>query len=249
MLSIICVYNDKAVLDEYLLKSLTTQSENYELILIDNVKGKFKSAPEALNYGGNKANGDYLMFVHQDVELKSNVLLKDIEKIMNTLDNCGIAGVAGVPENEFQLKSNIQNGIPPMLPGDEIKIPTQVQTLDECLIIIPKSVFIKYKFDENLVGWHLYSVDYCLNIKDHGFKVYVIPADVYHRSYMLHYPKEYYQILEIIFKKHRDRYKKIHTSCGVWNTSYPIIWYIFLNTQTGSFIKKLIDYYRIKLHK
>ncbi len=242
MFSIICVYNNKEILDEYLLKSLNIQSREYELILIDNVKIKFKSASEALNYGGNNAKGEYLLFVHQDVELKSDRWLEDTEKIMDTLENCGIAGVAGVPENEFQLKSNMQNGIPPVSPGEEIKIPTIVQTLDECLLIIPKSVFIKYKFDENLVGWHLYGVDYCLNIKERGFNVYAIPTFVYHRSYMTNYPKEYYQLLKIIFDKYRDQYKKIYTSCGIWNTSYPITWYVFLNTRIGFLIRKIRDY-------
>lgn len=241
MISIVCVYNDKEVLEQYLLKSLNTQSVEYELILIDNIQGKFKSAPEALNYGGNKAKSDYLMFVHQDVELKSDKWLEEIENVVNSLDNCGIAGVAGVPENEF-LKSNIENGIPPVKPGEEIKIPTHVQTLDECLVIIPKSVFIEHKFDEKLLGWHLYTVDYCLSIKKQGFNVYVLPSHTYHRSYMIQYPLEYFQLLKIIFQKHKEDYKMIYTSCGIWNTSYPITWYIFLNTKIWFFIKSIINY-------
>ncbi len=248
MISIICVYNDKEVLENYLLKSLTTQSVEYEVILIDNIDGKFKSAPEALNYGGDKANGDHLMFVHQDVELISNKWLEDNEKVIKRLDNCGIAGVAGISENEFRLKTNIKHSTAHIPAGDEINIPTEVQTLDECLIIIPKAVFNEFKFDEKLVGWHLYSVDYCLNIKKQGFKAYVIPAHAYHRSYYFGYPKEYYQLLKLIFEKHRANYKIIHTSCGVFNTSYPIVWYIFLNTKVGFFIRSIIDYLLLKFN-
>jgi hypothetical protein len=246
MISIVCVYNDKEVLDKYLLKSLTTQSVEYELILVENIKENFKSASEALNHGANKAKGDYLMFVHQDVDLKSNRWLEYIEKAMNTLNNCGIAGVAGIPENEFKIKSNIENGIPPTSVGEKIKVPTKVQTVDECLVIIPKSVFKEFKFDEKLGGWHLYAVDYSLNIQKYGFNVYVLPTYVYHRSYMLHYPKEYYQTLKLLYKKYKDDYKMIHSCCGVWNTSYPIRWYLFLNTRIGYPIKAFIDYYRIK---
>ncbi len=246
MISVICVYNDRDLLDKYLLKSLKTQSVKYELILLDNTKQKFKSAPEALNYGGNKAKGDHLLFVHQDVDLKSDARLKNIEEIMDGLNNCGIAGVAGIQMNEYKIKSNIENGIPPIPVGEKIKIPTEVQTLDECLVIIPKSVFQTYKFDEKLVGWHLYTVDYCLNIKKQGFNVYVLPTYIYHRSYMLHYPQEYYELLEIIFDKYKDHYKRIHSCCGVYNTSYPMKWYLFLNTRVGYLVKSLIDYYRIK---
>ena len=52
MLSIICVYNNRDILEKYLLNSLKVQSIEYELILIDNTSGKFNSAAKALNYGG-----------------------------------------------------------------------------------------------------------------------------------------------------------------------------------------------------
>lgn len=243
MISVICVYNDKQVLEEYLLRSLRTQSTEYELILLDNTNDKYKNAPEALNYGGNKATGDYLMFVHQDVDLKSSTRLKEIETMMDKLDNCGIAGVAGVPENGT-LKSNIENGIPPNKPGEEINLAIPVQTLDECLVIIPKPIFQEYKFDEKLTGWHLYSVDYCLNIIKQGYYAYVLPVYIYHRSYMIYYSKDYYKMLKIIFSKYRDDYKKIYTSCGTWNTNYPIKWYLFLNTTIGYKLKSLLDKFR-----
>ena len=38
MMSIVCVYNNKTILEEYLLKSLKKQTSKYELILVDNRK-------------------------------------------------------------------------------------------------------------------------------------------------------------------------------------------------------------------
>ena len=67
MISIVCVYNNKEILNKYLIKSLESQTEDYELILLDNTQNKFNSAAKALNNGGRKAKGDYIMFVHQDV--------------------------------------------------------------------------------------------------------------------------------------------------------------------------------------
>jgi hypothetical protein len=60
MISVICVYNDEKVLRANLLSSLRRQDAKYELILVDNTKGTFKSLPKALNYGGNKAKGEVL---------------------------------------------------------------------------------------------------------------------------------------------------------------------------------------------
>lgn len=240
MFSVICVYNNKKILREYLLKSLKTQSQEYELILLDNRDSKYKSAPEALNLGGSRAKGDYLIFVHQDVDFKSETWLEDAEKILEKLNNWGIAGVAGVPQDGV-LKSNIENGIPPMKPGEEVDEPTPVQTLDECLVIIPRTIFQNYKFDEELDGWHLYSVDFCLNIKRSGYNVFLLPLHLYHRSCMIHYPPEYYDMLKILFMKYKYEYQKIYTSCGEWKTRYPLSWYKFLNTRVGLVFKNLID--------
>ena len=112
MISIVCVYNNKEILENYLLKNLSTKSVEYELILIDNTNGKFKSAAEAINYGGKKAKGNYLMFVHQDVNLSSPSWLMDVESILKNLDNLGVAGVAG-SIGETEIISNIKDGIPP----------------------------------------------------------------------------------------------------------------------------------------
>jgi hypothetical protein len=47
---------------------------NYELILVDKIQNKFKSAAQALNYGGKKAKGEYIMFV-LDVDLSSSTMV------------------------------------------------------------------------------------------------------------------------------------------------------------------------------
>ncbi|MEN6553018.1 MAG: glycosyltransferase, partial [Methanobacterium sp.] len=162
MISIICVYNNEESLENHLLKSLNVQKVHYELIFLDNSNGKFSSASEALNYGGNKAKGEYLMFVHQDYDLESDTWLADAEEIINNLENVGIVGVAG--KYDRNMISNITTGVPPVLAGPiQIKEPKKVQTLDECLIIIPKKVFEEIQFDEDVCdNWHLYATDYCL---------------------------------------------------------------------------------------
>lgn len=74
--SIICVYNNKNILDKSLIKTLDEQTfKDYELILIDNTSGQYKNAGEGLNYGASRAQGTYLLFLHQDVAFLNKTAL------------------------------------------------------------------------------------------------------------------------------------------------------------------------------
>ena len=223
MISIVCVYNDGKILNDYLLKSLKNQTVDYELITVDNTEGKYKSAAEALNHGGRRAKGKYIMFVHQDVDLTSNSWLKEVEKMLDSLQDLGIAGVAG-KKDERGVMTVIKHGNPPEPAGSiTIKKPEEVQTLDECLTIVPKPVFDVLQFDEKVCdNWHLYAVDYCLSVKKLGFDVYAIPMFVYHRSAAYSFSEKYYLTLEKVLKKHKKHYKQIYTTMGDWSTLYPL---------------------------
>ena len=247
MISVVCVYNNKRILQDYLLKSLKHQTAKFQLILIDNTNGKFKSAAEALNYGGKQARGRYIMFVHQDVDLSSSLWLEKVEKMLNKLPNLGVAGVAGKSENRRYIITNIKQGNPPKLAGKiQIKKPTKVQTLDECLIIVPRSVFNKIKFDEETCdNWHLYAVEYCLTVRRYKYNIYVLPIYVYHRSPGYSMSKEYYSTLKKVLKKYGGRYKTIYTTMGDWNASYPLkIQRVYKNIKR--FIITLLEILRIK---
>ena len=237
MISVVCVYNDVSVFNDFLLKSLKNQSFEFELIKIDNSQNDCRSAASALNYGGRKAKGKYIMFVHQDVDLSSNTWLDDLEKMLAPLQNLGIAGVAG-KKDETGVITNIKHGNPPKLAGEiQINKPTKVQTLDECLIIIPKSIFNVLQFDDKMCDdWHLYGVDYCLSAKKMGFEVYTIPMNIYHLSTGVpnksrwqvilnlgSLPSGYYISLKKLLNKHKNYSKQIYTTCGNWNTSSPLI--------------------------
>lgn len=228
MIAIICVYNNRDNLNDYLLKGLKNQSVDYELILIDNTHGKFTSAAEALNYGWKNAKGKYLMFIHQDYELDSDTWLEETEEILNNIKNLGVAGVAG--KYDRNCISNIKTGLPPALAGPiQIKEPKKIQTLDECLIIIPKKIFENIQFDEiTCDNWHLYATDYCLTVKKKGYDAYVIPMGGYHASPGYSFSEEdYYSTVQKLRKKHKNDYKWIYTTTGSWSTVYPLFLQIF----------------------
>ena len=227
MISVICVYNDRGILEDFLLKGLKDQTVDFELILVDNTKGMFSSAAEALNHGANNAKGKYLLFVHQDIDLSWNKWLEESEKILDSLADLGIAGVAGRSESELGTLSNIEHGIPPSgvrgINGRGVIRPEIVQTLDECLVIIPRTIFDMAKFDAKTCdGWHLYAVDYCLSLERLGIKAYVLPMYVYHASAANSMSESYFAALGRVLKKHKDHYGPIHTTVGNWNARHPL---------------------------
>ena len=243
MISIVCVYNNEQLLSKCLLQRLKHQTAQFELITIDNTKRTFKSAAEALNYGGRKAHGKYIMFIHQDIRLGLNTWIDDAEKTLDSLPNLGVAGVVG--KRKGGGVSSITYGIPPSTAGSIVKEQVAVETIDECLIIIPQSVFDVLKFDEiTCDSWHLYAVDYCLSSKLLGLETYVLPLPAYHLSsdgtpvptllidlliskfpigqqYFL--PKEYYETLKKVLKKHRKYTPKIYTVSGDWTATGPFV--------------------------
>jgi hypothetical protein len=229
MLSIVCVYNNPQILNDFLLKSLKGQTREFELIEIDNTREIYKSAAQALNQGGKKAQGEYIMFVHQDVDLSSNSWIEDAERILNTIPDLGIAGVAGVSEegrtHKDKKRNIIKHGIPPEdVVATPIHRPDEVQTLDECLIIIPKSVFNRLQFDERTCNdWHLYAADYCLSIKKIGYSAYAIPMFIYHRSKGDSMSLGYYRTLNRLLKKYRKDVKCIYKPGKAWSTLWPLI--------------------------
>lgn len=222
MMSIICVYNNRKILDKYLLKSLEGQTAEYELILVDNRNNRFSSAAGALNYGAKKACGDYFIFAHQDIDFISRNWIENTEKILEKLDNPGIIGVAGKTVDSL-VRSNIKQGIKPadVTPYKLEKI-EPASTLDECLFIIPKDVFKKHRLSEKRCpDWHLYCVDYVYNIKEKGYRAYLIPTKLEHKSEGASMSEEYYKTLPNLQKKYMKK-GIIRTCMGDWFTFIPV---------------------------
>ena len=243
MISVVCVYNDERTLKDALLKSLENQTSKHELILIDNTQGKFESAAGALNWGGDKAKGEYIMFVHQDVDLCSDSWLENVEELLNSIPALGIAGVGGARRSQGPSKvesvTNLKHGVPPktVIGGVPLQKPVKVQTVDECLVIIPRPVFDMLQFDEEVCDdWHLlYAVDYSLSVARLGLGAYVIPAFIHHwspgkfsRNFLQvisstgFFHPGYYRILGKLLKKHRSHTERVYGTTGCWSTSYPL---------------------------
>ncbi|MFA5374637.1 MAG: glycosyltransferase [Dehalococcoidia bacterium] len=212
------VYNNELLLNRVLIPSIKNQTVKCEFIPVDNTHGQFKSAAAALNFGAEQAYGEYIMFIHQDVELGSPLWLEAVESILNNIPDLGVAGIAGMSEkgrNDFERRKGYGSDSGKIWSySNAANTPAPVQTVDDCLLLIPKSVFNELKFDEiTFDGWHCYGVDYCLSVSALGLKAYSIPLFIYHRSlqqnmeYLIGYQRR-------LYNKHKSNHKVIYTTCG-----------------------------------
>ena len=236
MISIICVYNNEKILNDVLLKSLKHQTVSYELITINNIDNKFKSAASAYNTNAKKVIGKYILFVHQDIELDSNSWLEETERILNNIPNLGIAGVAGAKEGKIYGYLNSEGH----LWGSPFSTPIEVQTIDGCLIIIPNSVFKKQQFDEIVFdGWHCYSDDYALSIKKTRLNTYVIPSFVYHRTLSTN-NKSLVKYLRRLYVRHKSIHKHIYIAGDGTEISIPKMFFMYMSPIYNTILPKTI---------
>ena len=243
MISIISIINNDVIAKEFLLRGLSRQNTNYDLILLDNKDFSYKSAAQAYNEGSAKAKGDYLMFIHQDVLLPCRNWLKEAEESLSTISNLGIAGVAGMLQptfiNDFELwaryylleklnlikvwyyryaRGNVFHGREKKFwLGKFTSEVISTRTLDELLLIIPAEVFENSKFDEMTCDdWHLYGVDYSLSASQKCREVCVLPHSVVHLS-TGKVNNAYFKTLVKLIDKHRTE-KIINTTIYPWST-------------------------------
>jgi hypothetical protein len=213
-------------------------------MLIDNTDSKYTSASKANNIASLKATGDYLMFIHQDVLLREKNALKQIEDHLSTLSQVGLASAVGMIKpkfiNQYETyaryllllglgrinlwflrygRGNNLHGHP-LSPwgGQFIKEPVSVQTVDEFFLTIPTKIFEHIKFDEvTCPDWHMFGTDYSLGIKRKGYKVYVLPLSIIHRSRGI-ISGQYVKTLEKVLEKHKNE-KVINTPWGLYPTN------------------------------
>ena len=220
--SVICVYNNKQQLEHQLIASLNKQKIDFELITIDNVEKTFPSAAKALNVGAIKANGDILVFAHQDICFKTSEELGKLCTIVNECPIGTIIGTQGVREPSKIYYTNLTSGynyIPTIVNNfyDQLY---EVSCVDEGLFAMKKETWEKHNFDEILCNdWHLYCVEACLNARKNGHKVYVLPIQIHHFS-KGKINLSYMNGLIKIADKYRKNFKYIWTTCYKVRNNY-----------------------------
>lgn len=241
MISIICPVTDEKIYQSMLLKSIYRQTyKNYEIIKLNSKKLGFNCASDTLNYGVEKAKGDILVFVHQDVEFLSNSILNDIDRYSKEYD-FAIAGVCGVAGNgKYEVSSSVTIGLNHRQAGKKLIEPQESYVLDECLFFIKRDKFLPFENIGNT--WHFYAVDYCLRAQIAGEKVYIFPLDIYHLSpgWSLNY--DYFNKLLTIGRKYKSL-PYISTCMGVFKNNCTLPFYCEYR-KFKLWLKKVLHYER-----
>ena len=226
-LSFICPSNNPQMFNDNVVKSLDIQkNRDFELILVDTQKEHYTSAAAALNAGAARASGEYLVFLHHDIVFESADF---IDELLDMIGRCkfligGVAGtIMGDKPHSSKLLSNIDHGVENrrraaskvFLDAPPFTHPMPLETVDECLFVIPAEVFKKRNFPEFIPTWHLYAVEYCLWAYEQDMEnpVMLLPVSLWHLSAGNSLNRNYYKALRRLRKIYN---KDMITSVGAW---------------------------------
>ena len=181
-ISIVCVYNDLAVRQQCLdrsIQALSNEASDVEYLPIENVNGAYSSAGAALNHGVSLATNDVIIFVHQDVFLHSLSALRRAAGQMHA-GGFGLLGAIGVQPNG-RLVGRIRDRV--VLSGEPVVVPADVESVDELLFLAPRSQLLREPLTESCdMAWHAYAVEYGLRVRRQGLRTGVANIPLTHNS-------------------------------------------------------------------
>ena len=147
----------------------------YEIMKIDNPG--IMGICEAYNRGAEKAQYDYLLFLHEDVLFETQDWGRILMNLLNT-ENIGCIGIAGadyipeVPIGWWMIKNHCYSHITHAnLINQKVHKFTfssnsglkKVNLIDGVFIACPKKNWLTIKFDERLKGYHAYDISFSLH--------------------------------------------------------------------------------------
>ncbi len=164
-----------------------TVETSYEIIPIDN-PGRYSLA-EAYNIGAQKALGQFLCFVHEDVVFCDNhwdIAVLERFEIRSDLGLLGVAGSVLRPDLPIGIILGVSNldratfrHIDESNTMLEVRCPfpveeCQVRVLDGVFLFTRREAWERFPFDENVRGFHFYDVDFSFRIAQH-YRLEVAP--------------------------------------------------------------------------
>jgi glycosyltransferase involved in cell wall biosynthesis len=132
---------------------------------------------EAYNRGAEKAQYDFLLFLHEDVLFETQDWGRILMNLLNT-ENIGCIGIAGadyipeVPIGWWMIKNHCYSHITHAnLINQKVHKFTfssnsglkKVNLIDGVFIACPKKNWLTIKFDERLKGYHAYDISFSLH--------------------------------------------------------------------------------------
>ena len=186
-----------------------------EIILLDNRENKnYKSAAQALNIGAEKAIGDMLFFMHQDVYLWDNIVLEKYCDFLSK-NKKAIIGAAGTT-HEAKTYTDLYETMEKIHRGEWAKGQVvEVDSVDECIFAMHRETWERLKFDEKCCDdWHCYALEICLNNRIHGGKNYVVPVKICHDSLGNSNQRGFvHTVKNLVWKYYGTGIKRIESTC------------------------------------
>lgn len=180
--SIVCVFNNPAVREQCLdrsIQALSNEASDVEYLPIENENSTYPSAGAALNHGVTLATNDVVIFVHQDVFLHSLTALKRAAGQMHA-GGFGLLGANGV-RSDGRLIGRMRDRV--ILSGEPVVRPTDVDSVDELLFLAPRSQLLSEPLTESGdMAWHAYAVEYGLRARRRGLRTGVADIPLTHNS-------------------------------------------------------------------
>jgi hypothetical protein len=236
--SIVCCVSNEEVLRSNLLASpCLSHGSNHELILVKNCP----SAAHGLNFGLERATGEWVNGVHQDVFLPEGwdqQLLAQLREAERRFGPVGVAGVYGVgacgefvparPDSMLTRRAGIGLGETALgaqrsgwvvdrgrVLRDGPELPAEVATLDELLLVVRRNAHLRF---DPALGFHLYGADICLQAAERGLAVVAIDALCHHNSRSVGLPAAFFKSAQVFARKWAHRLP-VATPCVVIDRS------------------------------
>jgi len=227
-LTFVVASNNRQTLEANLLASPCFRAGHPHQILIQE---GYSSASKAYNDAIEKSRNDLIVFAHQDIIFPEGWLGQfeaALRYLATTDPEWGVLGCYGRTRNDGAHGYVYSPG--PGFVGEPFEHPSEIQTLDEIVLILRKSSGLR--FDNTLPHFHLYGTDICMRAAELGRKSYAIPALCVHNTlYYLVLPKEFYTC-----------YKQIRNT---WKAHLPIQTPCIRITASNKFLyeRKLKEFY------
>ena len=199
-----------------------TIGTGYELIVVDNSHTKY-SIFSAYNLGTQKARGEFLCFMHEDILYHTNNWGNAVCSYFDKYCEVGMIGVAGthflpnMPAAWWDTEIRSGQLLQGYTNNDEYKInrevwseykkdPTVVASVDGLWMCFRRELFSSIKWDDmNFKGFHGYDTDISLQVWNSGFEVHIFWGVLIEHISCGAASSEFYKTLNILYGKWKDQ--------------------------------------------
>ena len=176
-----------------------TIDAEYETVVFDNREKQYGIC-KAYNEAAKNAKGDYLCFVHEDIEIRTNGWGKALIEFINETKNCGIVGLAGghyAPRNFiswyadakavsmkiYDPRFSMNQALKYQYCNPANEVFSKVICLDGVFLFVKKELWQENNFDEKIFkGFHFYDADFSFSMAQKYQNYVYFGMDVYHFS-------------------------------------------------------------------